>query len=425
MMALFGVASGGLSLSLPIQAGSLSSSDQAEIRALKAQLQRLQQRIEELERRQLETAEEVETAKARALTAGDEEGTFKLPGTDTSIRIGGYIKGDFFYDADVDPGDTFNPDAIPTDKEDPEGGLRFHAKQSRLFVGTSTPTRWGDFNTYLEGDFFGSQPDFGEVASNAGDLRLRHAYGELGGLLIGQTWTNFMQFHAYPTTVDFFGPTGLSFIRQGQLRYTFQPLDGTTVSLSLENPELSALLPAGVEPVDSYPDGTLAMKWTAGGTTLRLAGLLRNLEVEGVVDDSTIGWGLNVSGSLEVGPSRLTLGFIYGDGVGRYIINGFEQDATIVDNRLESIKSWGLVAGYQHVWSPTLRSTLAYGREQNEDNFGQQDNIELLQTFHLNMLWDPVIDVTMGVEWIHGRRDDFDGPDTNADRIQLGGWYFF
>ena len=38
--------------------------------------------------------------------------------------------------------------------------------------------------------------------------------------LAGQYWTNFGTLAAYPGTVDFEGPSGITFIRQAQVRWT-------------------------------------------------------------------------------------------------------------------------------------------------------------------------------------------------------------
>ena len=55
---------------------------------------------------------------------------------------------------------------------------------------------------------------------------------------IGQTWSNFMNLFAYPDTVDFFGPAGASFARQGQLRCDLpRAVPGCSLAFSVENPE--------------------------------------------------------------------------------------------------------------------------------------------------------------------------------------------
>jgi len=124
----------------------------------------------------------------------ENKATFQLPGTDTSVTLGGYIKLDAILSdksAGVDSvGDQMlNPNLIPVG---PDAGahktnqVTFHARQSRLSLGTSTPTSRGDLTTYLEGDFFGDLPNGNETSTNSSGFRLRHAYGTLGGFSAGQ-----------------------------------------------------------------------------------------------------------------------------------------------------------------------------------------------------------------------------------------------
>ena len=120
--------------------------------------------------------------------------------------------------------------------------ITLHARQSRLFVRTATLTTWGDVNTPLEFDLFGTSGN--ESVSNSHNLRLRHAYGTLGGLLAGQTWSNFMMVSALPETLDFGGPVGQTFVRQAQVRWT-QPFSGDQWSVALENPETVVTRPDG------------------------------------------------------------------------------------------------------------------------------------------------------------------------------------
>ena len=57
----------------------------------------------------------------------------------------------------------------------------------------------------MEGDFYSSGDQF----------RLRHAYGEIGDLLVGQTWTTFTDVAAAPATLDFEG--SVSSVNRGSM----------------------------------------------------------------------------------------------------------------------------------------------------------------------------------------------------------------
>ena len=188
----------------------------------------------------------------------------------TKFSISGYIKGDFIIDEGADLGDSFAFSAIPatgSEGADRDGHVRLHAKQSRLRIQSETELSNGDaLKTHLEGDFYGSGGN--ETFSNSTGLRLRHAYATFGRWTFGQTWTNFMDLVAYPSTVDFFGPIGKSFVRQGQIRYTL--LNG--LAFSLENPEtdgdgaLGRLRESSGGPAtDRFPDIVVAWRGGPGG----------------------------------------------------------------------------------------------------------------------------------------------------------------
>ena len=128
-----------------------------------------------------EAREETEAVLGTAVTRGDHPGSFKIPGTNTSVKIGGYVKADFIYDVDADLGDSFAASAIPADGSDADrksGNFRSHAKQTRLNFSTWTPTEVGEVKLFIESDFFGQGGN--QTFSNSTTFRLRHAYGEIG-----------------------------------------------------------------------------------------------------------------------------------------------------------------------------------------------------------------------------------------------------
>ena len=157
-----------------------------------------------------------------------------------------------------------------------------------------------------------------------------------------------MPIQAFPRTVDFQGAAGIPFIRQGQLRLTLPVTDKFTFIGTLENSEFSG---RAVDAGDADDDGDIAELLpfgdTAGGA---LGGLDVGLDVApdavltgiyrddfGLVrgsvvgrrfggqngGDGTFGWGVNAAANLNLWPGgKLLASVTYGDGVGRYIING-------------------------------------------------------------------------------------------------------
>ncbi len=436
--------------------------------ATPAQIEALMKKLEALEQRQAEQQKQLEAQQkviaeqkrklemqrrlaeplpppvrtpvpANVVTGGDEPGSFKLPGTDTSIKLGGYVKGDLIYDVRADTGDSFAASAIPADGsagDKRNGSFRAHARQTRFNITTWTPTDFGEVKTFIEGDFFGGGGN--ERLSNSTSFRLRHAYGQVGPVLVGQTWSEFMDLAAYPTTIDFFGPAGIPFIRQGQLRYTYKINDTWTVAGSIENSEFAGHDTAGnlvgsdggdvKIGIDTLPDFVASVKYKRGGWSAKLAGVARDLELDSVgAHDSEFAWGVHASAVVPTfGGDSLQANFTYGDGVGRYIINGAGNDAFVDANgNLDRIQAWGVAAGYTRQWSDHWQSNLVYGHYEVLDTFNATDT-ENLDTVHLNLIWQPSDRFRYGIEYIFGHRGFDDGSlDNVAHRFQFAGQFFF
>ncbi len=388
---------------------------------IEARLDALQSEIE-----QLKSERESRPAPANAVTGGDFPGSFKLPGTDTSLAIGGFVRADFIGSLDHDVGDSFFADGIPEAGTPSTGTTSFNARVSRINFDARTPTRLGEARAFLELDLFGSPGN--EVISNSFNPRVRHAFGELGPVLAGQTWTLFMPLASYPWTADFHGPQGIPFVRQAQLRYTHDVGNGLTVAGSIENPELWGQSYVGLDigsrsqgeaGVDRIPDFVGAVQYDQGGWHFKLAGLARLMSVEDVelpdgrlVDDDEFGWGLMGAAVVPVAPTtNFNVNLTYGDGVGRYLLGVFGRQDAFLDEggSLDAIESWGLATSIMHSWTDQFTSNVVYGRHEVNDTFFAGAT-ETTQSIHVNTFWQPVDRTTFGLEYIHGRRD-FDNRD--------------
>ena len=139
----------GAALALTFPASILAA---GELDELKKQVEILMQKIETLEAQQKENKADLEK---KVVTAGDTKGSYKLPGSNTSVQLGGYIKLDAIYDFDSDLGDTLGVGLVPVDGTETGSHFRAHARQSRLYLKTSTPLSNGKkVKTHFEGDFF-------------------------------------------------------------------------------------------------------------------------------------------------------------------------------------------------------------------------------------------------------------------------------
>lgn len=340
------------------------------------------------------------------------DGTFEIPGTEATLKVGGYVKLDLIHDFDaIGSEDKFDLSSIPTDGSDGEN-THLHAKQSRLNLDFRRPTRRGPARIFTEVDFFGS----------GNTLRLRHAYGSVGPLLVGQTWSTFMDEDAIPPTLDFEEPRSYIFVRQALVRWTWRTSDRFLLALALEEPD-AEIDAGGVSgsSEDPYPDFTYRARWTAGGGHVQLsgfAGLARFRSDAGAEDDETI-WGINLSGNLAAGArDRFRFQLAYGDGLTRY--RGALAVATDENGRLEAIPAAAFMVSYQHFWSDRLSSHLVYSYGDEDNTAGQgPDAIEAIEYGAFNLVWQLAERISLGAEWLYGSREDSGGASGDANRLQL------
>jgi len=409
-----------------------------EVAELKAQLKALQQRIEVLEKRPVETQVVTTTGEKVAAPAKPvQKGYFVIPGTETSLKIGGYAKLDAIYN-DTSAGDNsagdqlFLPYTIPLDKTPPNDGQTvLHARQTRFNVGTTTDTAYGKLNTFFEGDFFGTS---GPTASKT-DFRVRHAYGELGKLLAGQTWSTFEIMDSLPDTVDFGGPAAQTFMRQGLIRWT-EPFAWGSLQFAVEDPSASfddttpSVTTDDQTDDDHVADMIARVNFKSEYGSYSVAAMARELTVDtGVVDDSAWGGAITFGGKIPTfGKDDLRFQLNYGNALGRYVTTQFKDaEWNSVTNEVETFDQYGGFLAYRHFWMDNLRSNLvySYGAADNDVAISGTSVNKEFQSVHANLIWSIVPSVDLGVEFLHGYREIESGDEGELNRIQFMAMYNF
>lgn len=332
------------------------------------------------------------------------------------VKLGGYIKVDLIHDFDeIGSADSFDPRTIPTDDEsDPGMNTRMHARQSRLNLDVRGPTTAGDVRLFVEGDFFGDGNAF----------RMRHAYGVLGPVLGGQTWTTFMDEDCMPETLDFESPIAFPQIRQAQIRYR-QDLDsaGSYWAVAVEDPA-SKITPTPVSPdeaEEATPDLTGRVRWMNGPNHAQLglfAGTAR-YDAAAAPADTELLWGVNLSTKYNiVGRDNLFIQGTYGPGVGRY--RGGTTAIIDTAGNLETVDVTAAMIGYEHHWSAEWRSTVTYSWGQGDLPAGAaSDSVETLEYATANLIWQFSDRAWTGVEYLYGSRTDLDDSHGEANRLQF------
>ena len=343
-----------------------------------------------------------------------------IPGTDASFTIGGYAKVDVIHDFDaIGNAYDFQTSSIPvagSTAADLDGRTTIHARETRFNLDVRAAKR---FRAFFEGDFYGDKNAF----------RLRHAYGEYGRLLGGQTWSTFQDISARPLTIDFEGPDAEVFVRQALVRWT-QPLSKRLQwALAVEDPSPNVAVPAGESGAaqSDLPDFVTNLRFTGGRGHAQLGAVLRQLEFKGQggsPDASATGWGGHLSFAVRpFGKDEVQGQVVYGEGIARYVesLSGQASDAAWAGaGELDALPVTAIVLGFTHHWSRTLRSGVSWSLADLDTAEAQAASaIKSTQDFRVNLIYTPyaLFDVASEVLW--GRRENKDGSSGEAWRGQL------
>ena len=365
----------------------------------------------------------------------------------SSLEFYGFVMMDAGYNVDqIHPNwfDTMRVTKLPAfdNQYGSDGNTFFSVRQTRFGVRGTLPTDLGDMKTLFEWELFGVGVDEGQTT-----IRLRHAYGELGKVGAGQYWSLFMDIDVFPNTLEYWGPTGMVFFRNVQLR--FMPIQGDTrMTIALERPGASGdagiyadrVELTGIQPRFPLPDLSAEYRSGHGWGYFELAGILRRIEWDDQLDDAVdlsgnvTGWGVNLSTNIKFRESDTFRGqVVYGEGIENYM-NDSPVDVAI-DNvstsptapvDVKALPITGVVAFLDHTWSPKYSTSVGYSM-QNIDNAGGQ----LPGDFHAaqyaigNLLYYPAPNVMCGLELQWGQRENIDGFKSDATKIQVSFKYNF
>jgi hypothetical protein len=352
---------------------------------------------------------------------------FELRAQDKNwFQVYGFAMTDIGYNFNqIDPAwfDVVRPTKLPTYENQfgTDGNTYFSVRQTRFGVKSGTQTALGELFTQFEWELFGTGVDAGQTT-----IRLRHAYGELGCIGVGQYWSPFMDIDVFPNTVEYWGPNGMAFFRNVQFRY--MPIKGDTrLTIALERPGASA--DAGeyggrIELQDirsKFPVPDLSAEYRSAHDWgyVELAGIVRYMKWEDLNDEDevdysgdAIGWGLNLSSNLKLGKDNLLrLSVLYGAGVQNYMNDApvdVAIDGTGDDAKGVAIPLFGAVAFLEHNWSEKFATAIGYSMLNIDNTDGQTfDAFKMGQYAIGNLIYYPVQDVMMAAELQYGNRDNF------------------
>jgi hypothetical protein len=374
--------------------------------------------------------------------------------TGSTFDLYGFAQADFIIDLGgrLEPAwdDAFRPSKICLDGAcGSDGQSSLSVKQSRLGVKGAMPTGADSAPLHFKFEFdaFGVGEDAGQTS-----FHLRHAYGEWGSILVGQTDSLFSDGDAGPNTIDYWGPTGLASYRNVQLRWTPFRSGASRFSVAIERPG-NDIDPGNLRLIEGFEDlhvqndeelPDLTVQYHVGGDWghVQLGGVLRKvgyeLSLDGTrwVDGSEAGWGLVIgTGFNTTGQDQLLLQVVGGEGIASYMNDGgmdlaprvtFDASAALADVSAEAVPLVGVSAYYEHFWNERWSSSIGYSyTEVDNTNFQEQGTFHKGDYASGNLLCHPADNLMFGAEVLWGKRTDNDGSSDDDVRFQFTARYTF
>jgi hypothetical protein len=324
-----------------------------------------------------------------------------------------------------------------------EGETILSIRQSKFGFRGFVPTELGEIKTIMEFDLFS--------VNGSSAFRVQTAWAELGNYGFGQYYTTFMDADVFPNTIEYWGPNGMVFIRNPQLRYTPYNKDGWKWAMSLEAPG-SALDTGKVSEIDTeafgayevsshteLPDFATHVRLDGDWGHAQLAGLLRKLSFDtpnrpgARPSGSETGYGVNLSGVLNTwGSDRIVAQFAIGKGIAGYMNDGGNDIAPErepvpgLNPGAEALESIGWLLFYDHYWNDKWSSSIGYSEHSQDNSDGQLAEAYKKGDYALiNLLYTPIKNFMVGAEGQWGSLEHNNGEKGEDSRIQFSSRYSF
>jgi hypothetical protein len=451
-------------------AGSVAQAADPDLQSLQQQILQLQQQLQQLQANQAKQAAAPAAAAATPTKSpydismtDPSRGAFVIPGTNTTLHVGGFIDLSASYDANSSIGPAgyiqtgFSPNkyannaagnatgnssvALPgTPFAKAIGRFQMDPRFSRLNMETDTPSEFGDIGTVLEFDLFGEGLSANQKLTYSTSPRLRRAFVTVGNWLFGQTQQLTYDGATNVGSIDnnsFMGQESGNRWPQIQYRWNIDPAQKHQAYFAVEAPYSDVL---GIAPsnftagnmnyqsdvVSHVPD--FSAKYVENGTWGRFfaAGTLRNIEVNTNGVPGSTAFSGNAAGA-DVNPIHTNIWSGYVDaGAKVYTTLGDRRNAVFANanwgpadgrgyqynqnnsavlsntGKLYTQQAAGFNVAYQHWFNDNWQSNLAYGLQHQWNKLAYQNPQGLWkggQQVEANVLWMPTSFLNFGLAY--------------------------
>ena len=342
---------------------------------------------------------------------------FYIPGTETCLRVGGRVRGEFMY-------------LEPNSREDDSIGFR---ARGRIQLDARTATAYGLLRTFVR---FEMTRNTGSYGFNATSPDVAQAFIQFGGLTAGRV-TSFFSNSDLPNenwgTLRFFDAPDVNLFA-----YTFSFGNGFSATLSAEEGYFAGAFdgPASfVYAGQTMPDLVGNLKYAGTWGSAQLSGALHQLRsnnlvavAPGIVDypDTKLGWAISATGNVNLPMlgegDAAWINAAYADGALSYITGGSTDSLSagvlagiLVDGwinpatgNISSGRGWSVAGGLRHYWTPTVRQSVfgSYARFDYSAAASQFGIVDFNEArVGTNVIWSPVSGLDIGAEVMYARVD--------------------
>lgn len=358
---------------------------------------------------------------------------FALIGKNHKFYVGlganAMLVGDFDCGHPLDNANKFIPADIPMTVEPGSGGqFLLSAAQSDFYLNfVGLPGSDNQIGIFIDVNF---------MAGNHSPA-LHHAYLKYRGITAGHTISIFTDLGAKPASIDYQGPNALTFMGHPNISYTgkFGRGKAWSAAIGLDLPEYSATYSEYTnKATQRIPDIPIYLQrsWADGKGWLRASAIFRTLTYRDIVLDknhNTFGWGVKLSGKTPIcgGLSAMWEG-VYGKGVSSYIqdLTGKGMDLSPnpgQNGKLSAVPAWGAYGTLQYQICPrvlvnaTYSQVRTYAKDWNVTEWGE--SYKWAQYVTANCFWKLNSFAQFGVEYLYGRRMDYNGMQAHDNRLSL------
>jgi len=385
------------------------------------------------------------------LTITNDEGKTTSGSEKFVASVYGFVQMDAGYNSGRNNPDWFDvirPSTLPSYENEygEDGESYFSVRQTRFGVKWAAPGGNHDVRGIFEWELFGVGADAGQTT-----IRLRHAYLQWGHFGAGQYWSPFMDIDVFPNSLEYWGPSGMAFYRNVQVRWMPVMTDTNHVTIALERPGASGdeghwddiIETQGIKAHFPMPDLSAEYRHSGDWGYVEIAGIVRRIEWDDLtpddgydLSDSATGWGFNLSTNIRTGSKgTIRASYLYGEGIENYM-NDATSDigvrASTDDPRKpltgELIPVTGIVLFYDVNWNEQWTTSVGYSQISldNDEYDARPDTFDTGRYALVNVLYHPTPALMLGGEVQYGYRENYsDGWDYDEFRVQFSARYRF